>query len=90
MSYVIGRLEPDHRSGCVYWSGTVSVNPDTRHGTSMLIGEAINRHTVLIIEDADRARGLALWLNTSPALVHPADGPRWQAMPLPEPLGGVA
>ena len=89
MMYVIGRIEPDHRSGCIYWSGSVTIDPSPVVGATMLIGEAVNRHSVLVVSDADVAHGLAMWLNTSPVLKRPAGGSLWRAMPLPENLGGA-
>lgn len=88
--YVIGRLEPDHRSGCIYWSGSVTIDPLPGAGATMLIGEAVGRHSVLVVDDADVAHGLALWLNTSPALKRPVGAPLWRAMPLPDGFGRAA
>lgn len=88
--YVIGRLEPDHRSGCIYWSGSLTIDPSPAVGATMLIGEAVNRHSVLVVTGADVAHGLAMWLNTSPALKRPPAAPLWRAMPLPEDFGGAA
>lgn len=88
--YVIGRPEPDHRSGCIYWSGALTVDPDAVAGATMLVGEAVNRHSVLVLTDEDIARGLALWLNTSPALKRPALAPLWRAMPIPAEFGSAA
>ena len=89
MMYVIGRLEPDHRSGCIYWSGSVTIDPSPA-GATMLIGEAVNRHSVLVVTDGDVANGLAMWLNTSPALKRSPGGSLWRAMPLPEEFGRAA
>ncbi|MFT0861664.1 hypothetical protein [Ancylobacter sp. G4_0304] len=88
--YVIGRLEPDHRSGCIYWSGSVTVDPGPADTATMLIGEAVNKHSVLVLGDADVAAGLALWLNTSPALKRHPGASLWRAMPLPTEFGRAA
>ncbi|MFT0860601.1 hypothetical protein [Ancylobacter sp. G4_0304] len=90
MMYVIGRFEPEHRSGCIYWSGSVTIDPGPADSATMLIGEAVTRHNVLVIGDADVAAGLALWLNTSPALTRHPGVPLWRAMPLPEEFGMAA
>jgi len=87
--FVIGRLESDHRSGCIYWSGSVTIDPAPA-GATMLIGEAVNRHSVLVVTDADVAHGLAMWLNTSLALKRSPGGSLWRAMPLPEEFGRAA
>ncbi|GLK74694.1 hypothetical protein KHC23_00085 [Ancylobacter dichloromethanicus] len=87
--YVIGRLAPEHRSGCAYWSGAVSCEP-APGGALMIIGEATSRTGVLAVDDADVAAGLALWLNTSPALRRPPGAALWCAMPIPEEFGRAA
>ncbi|MCJ8142928.1 hypothetical protein MKI84_08365 [Ancylobacter sp. A5.8] len=89
MMYVVGRLEPDHRSGCIYWSGSVTIDPGPADSATLLIGEAVTRHNVLVLGDADVASGLALWLNTSPALKRHPGAALWRAMPLPD-FGGKA
>lgn len=87
--YVIGRLAPEHSSGCAYWSGAVSCEP-APGGALMIVGEATSRTGVLVVDDADIAAGLALWLNTSPALKRPVLAPLWRAMPIPAEFGSAA
>ncbi|CAA0128949.1 Uncharacterised protein [Starkeya nomas] len=87
--YVIGRLAPDHPSGCVYWDGWTKVEggPDI---PTFSIGEAGRHEDVRVFGSADIAAGLALWLNTSPALKRNPLAPLWRAMPIPAEFGSAA
>lgn len=86
MLYVIGFTEPDSASGCIYWSGSMVVEPG---GDILRIGEATS-HNVLVVTDACQASALALWLNTSPALHREPGQAHWQAMPIPAKFGSAA
>lgn len=80
--FVIGRLEPDNRSGCIYWSGAVSFVP---HGAAvrMFVGQAVSAKNVFVVHDEQAAHEYALWLNTAPATRQIPPEPLWQVMPLP-------
>ena len=88
MGYVITRLEPESPSGCVYWTGSVAFLPVDDGAIRMHAGTAFSRHNVLVIENEEQAAGLALWLNTSAALVREAAN--WQALPLASYVGRAA
>lgn len=87
MMYVIGRLAPEHPSGCVYWNGRV--RPYESVG-GRDYAETAAPESVWIATSREVAEAQALWLNTSPVAVGIQGTALWQAMPIPEDFGRAA
>lgn len=80
--YVISRVDESAPSGVQYWTGTIACLADDEAGPLSYAGAAHSRHNVLIVDSAEEAEGLALWLNTCPVRSRVVGAGLWQATPI--------
>ena len=78
--YVIGRLAPEHSSGCIYWNGRVRPHEAAGGGD---YAETAAPESIWTADSREIAEATALWLNTSPVALGQQGGGLWQAIPIP-------